>query len=315
MAQFNHSNNHEQTVKMLADNDGWQFSFTVSLLAVGFFSNVYIIWMTTRHRFPVHWETFRLILRYSSIVDLSLCAAIAWFGLLPHKLYHVGGEVTLKIQCGRYGVDTALGRVTICGVVAASRQVSMLLTFDDEMTLRTQNSSRTMKLIRVVTFVGVVSFVSWILLKRFAPDITILMCFVSGDMTSHTTYVLLVPVVVNVVLGVVVVACPTCPVTGCEQSQSMSVVTIDSLYRTKLVDHASSPSEKGDIPADVSVSRWRRFVIVNHVGLATWFALLVAMAFTGVLTSLLSSDVLSFLAGSSALISAWSAFAVYAYWT
>ena len=289
-------------------------SLVAVLLAVGFFSNVYIFWITTRRRFPVRWETFRLILHYSSIIDFSLCAAIVWIVLRPQWLFHAGGDLTLTIQCAQYSLDTALVPGAISGIVAIARQVSILLPFDDEVALLNQNSSRMMKLLRDVIVITIVSFVSLILLNIFAPDYSISMCFVTEDVMSRATYVLLVPVVVNIVLGVVVIAWPTAPVTGCEQSRSTRVNIIDLSYKAKLAGQSSLSCDEEDAPVEMTDSRWKRFVIVSHVGLATWLILATALAIRGVLMSSININTLAFLCGSFALTSAWSAFAIFTYW-
>ena len=315
------SNCDEQTIN--TDTESMMFMSSIQtfsslmavLLAVGFFSNVYIFWITTCRRFPVCWETFRLILRYSSIVDFSLCAAIVWIVLRSLCLFHAGGDLTLTIQCAQYSIGTALVVPgAISGIVAIARQVSMLLAFDEEVALLNQNRSRTMKLLRYVVVITVVSFVSWILLNKFAPDYSISMCFVTGGVTSRATYVLLVPVVVNVGLGVVVITRPTGPVTGCEQSQTACVNIIDLSYKAKLAGQSSLSCDEEDTPVEITDSRRKRFVIVSHVGLATWLILAMTTAVCRVLMSSIDINDLAFLCSSFALTSAWSAFVIFNYW-
>ena len=289
------------------------FSSLMAVLALGFFSNVYVIWTTTRRRFPVRWETFRLILRYSCFIDLSLCAGIAWIVLRPYLLFHTRSDVTLTVQCVRFDVDSAMfsgGMIVGSGVVALARQAFILFTFDQEMALLNHNCSRTLKLFRDVTVVGVACFVSCCLLNRFVPDFALLVCFATEGVTSRAIYVLLLPVVVNIALGVVVVARTTGPVTDCEIPQSTGVVIGHAACEAKLDDQASQSS-----PDEVSDSRWKRFVIIMNVGLITWFVMTAAMAFSGVLMMSLDINALALLSCISALISAWNAFAVFAYWT
>ena len=289
------------------------FLFLMAVLAVGFFSNVYIFWITGRRRFPVRWETFRLIIRYSSVIDLSLCAAIAWIVLRPQFLFHSGSDVTLTLQCARFDVDSAIfvcGMIVASGVVASARQAIILFIFNEEMALLNQNSWRTKKLVRDVAVVGFACFVLWFLLKRFVPDFAILLCFVTGGVTSRTIYVMFVPVVVNIALGVVAVARSIGPVTDNERHHSIGVVTGD-LSREATLDEQAPRSS----PAEVSGSRWKRFVIFMHVGLITWFIMTTAMALSGVLMASLDINALVLLSCFSAFTSAWNAFAVFAYWT
>ena len=192
----------------------------------------------------------------------------------------------------------------------------MLLPFDDEVALLNQNSSRTMKLVRYIVVITVVSFVtviviivSWILLNIFASDYSISMYLVRGDVTSRTIYVLLVPVAVNVF-----VARPTGPVTGHEQSQSTRVNIVDLSYKAKLAGQWSISSDEEDTPVEMTDSRRKSFVIVSHVGLATWLILATALAIRGVLMSSININTLAFLCGSFALTSAWRAFAIFTYW-
>ena len=293
-------------------------SLMTVLLAVGFFSNVYLVWVTSRRQFPVRWETFRLFLRYSSIIDLSLCAAIVWIVLRSQLFFHVGDDVTLATECSNYGLGSVYyssAIVIASGVVAAARQAIVLFTFDDEVTLFNENHLRTIKLLRDVAVVGVAGFVSCKLLNRFSPDFNISLCFITGGVTSRVIYVLLLPLIVNAILGVVVLAQPTDPITGWEQSQLTRVNMIDMPYKAKFADQSLLSSDVEREPAEVSDSRWKRFVIVRNVGLATWFVLTVTMAITGVLTSAIHIDTLAYLSGSFALTSAWSAFAVFKYWT
>ena len=53
------------------------FSWLVGIvLIVGVSANAYLVWLSARRRLSVRWETFSLILRYSSIVDMSLCVLL-----------------------------------------------------------------------------------------------------------------------------------------------------------------------------------------------------------------------------------------------
>ncbi|KAI0217041.1 hypothetical protein LSAT2_031050 [Lamellibrachia satsuma] len=303
---------------MDAESDMWlssiqTFSSLMAVLAVSFFSNVYVIWTTTRRRFPVRWETFRLTLRYSSVIDLSLCAAIAWNVLRPYLLFHSKSVVTLTLQCARFDVDSVMfsgGMIVASGVGAFARQAVILFTFDHEMALLNQNFSRTLKLFRDVSVVGVACFVLWCLLNRFVPDFAICICFFTGGVTSRAIYVLFVPVVVNIALGVVVVARTTGQVTECGILQSTGVVTVEMSCEAKLGEQTPQSS-----PDEVSDSRWKRFIIVMHVGLITWFVMTAAMALSGVLMTSLDINALALLSCISTLTTAWNAFGVFAYWT
>ena len=56
----------------------WMFSWLVATqLLVAVCANVCLLRATSQRRFPVHWDTFRVVLRLSGVVDLSLSVAVA----------------------------------------------------------------------------------------------------------------------------------------------------------------------------------------------------------------------------------------------
>ena len=309
------NNYEERVVNLDVEGDVWlpriqTFSSLMAvLLAVGFFSNVYIFWITTRRRFPVRWDTIRLFLRYSSVVDVSLCCVLGSVALWPLVVFHIGQAKTLTLQCARCDLNVVLfGGVLFiaCGVLVVTRQVITMLTFDLEMALLRQNRKRTMKLLVTVAVTGVLCFVAWRLLEIHQPVIDLPLCFIVGSMSSRPIYLLLVPVAVNIVVHVN----ETRPVVEC-----LPVILGKLSDNSELVEHSPQSSEEENAPTEVSDSRWKRLIIVLHVAVVTWFIQAAGMATAGVLTEPLNIYTLLVLTGTTSLTSAWNAFAVYRHWT
>ena len=297
------------------------FSWLVGgLLVVGLCANVYLVRVTARRRFPVRWDTFRLILRYSSVVDLSLCAVLASVILWSNVLLHNGSDVTLSLQCTHFDLDNVHycgGIVVASGVVVAARQTVMLFTFDHEMALLRQNRMRTARLLKDITIVGAVCFLCTIMLTNFAPIVDLPLCHVVVPMTSRAIYLLIVPIVVSVVLGVVFVSRASDSDSEYErfETEVKHKFSNDSSCNVKIVERSMTSAEVDDAPDGVSESRWNRFVIVLHVAVLTWFILAAAMAVAGVLVQQVSVDTLFVLTATTVLTSVWSAFAVIRHWT
>ncbi|KAI0239929.1 hypothetical protein LSAT2_009354 [Lamellibrachia satsuma] len=219
-------NNYEEMISNVSA-DGEMFLRSIPtfsalmgiLLPIGFFANAYIIWLTTRCRFLIRWETFRLILRYSSVVELSLCAVLASVVLQPWVSFNAGNDVTLTLQCTRFHIDNFLlfGACLVgSGVIVIIRQVNTFLAFDQEFELFRQHRSRATNLCRDVAIAGVVCVTASVLLRKMAPSIDLHLCFVAVASTSRGIHLFIVPVVVNVGMGVVLIFTGSRPVIGCE---------------------------------------------------------------------------------------------------
>ena len=182
---------------------------TGALLLVGIVANAYLLRLTGRSRFPVQWKTVRLSLRYTSVLDLSLCFVLVPVILWPWVNCQTGSNVSLTLRCAHFDVERLLflGFVFVSsGVVVVCRQVYMLNTFQHETSLINQHGGRIVKLLRDVAVFGAVYIVGYLFLPRFVPDIHIPCCFAEGWLTSRAVYLFLLPVAVNVILGVVVCA-------------------------------------------------------------------------------------------------------------
>lgn len=282
------------------------FWLTTVLLLVGGLANVHLVWLTTRCRFPIRWETFRLIMRYASIVDLSLCAGIASVVLWPYLMIFTGSDVTLSAKCMLYDRESLRfsgAMVVGCGIVVAARQTVTLLTFHDEEALLRRNRMRTARLLRDVTVVCAVVIVASELCKHIVPVFKFSLCYVVGTLTCRAVFLILVPVVVSAVLGGVVVGRAVA-----ERPRSDQLSNAANLM-------GLLPSEDERAPEEVSDTRWNRAVIIMHVAAVTWFTMALAMAAAGVLTEPVNADTLYVLTSCTSLTSAWSLYAVVRYWS
>ncbi|KAI0226816.1 hypothetical protein LSAT2_022688 [Lamellibrachia satsuma] len=288
----------------------WTFSWlTAGLLLVGVSGNVYLVWVTTRRRFTVRWETFRLILRYSSVVDLSMCAVLASVVTWLYVVTYTGNDVKLTLKCPLYDRQGLLWSGAILvgnGVVVAARQAVTLLAFDSEVALLNRNRMRTARLLRDVAVVGVIYFGALGLSTRFAHVVDRSLCYVVGAMSFRAVHLFLVPIVVTVIIGIVVVTRPVA-----ERQPPGDLLSDEAT----LTEPSSKAPEDDSALEEVSHSRWNRLVIVAHVALVTWFTTMAAMAAAGVLIEPVSADTLFVLTSCTSLTSAWSVFAVITYWT
>ena len=295
MAVFSWPEGDEKTTTA-EGNDGlllaglWAFSWLMgTLLVMGLGANVYLIRVSTRHRFPVQWDTFRTILRHSSVVDLSQCFALAAVVFRSVIMSRTGSRLeSSSVQCMRFDINSLLyagGVVVASGVVVVARQTIMLVAFEQEVALLRQNRMRTARLVRDITVVGIVCLLATTALSPVAPSVDQPLCYVTWSMSSRLYQLVLVPVAVSVLVGVVdVVSRPP-----------DTVPTSDSEH--------------------VTDSRWTRFVISAHVAAITWFVLAAALTAAGLLLQPVSVDVLMALTGGVVLTSVWSAFAVARHWT
>ena len=62
---------------------------TCVIFVTGVCANAYLVWSTTRPRFAVKWETFRLILRYTSAMDSVVRSAVMLGGTIYRKRHGV----------------------------------------------------------------------------------------------------------------------------------------------------------------------------------------------------------------------------------
>ena len=285
---------------------------TGALLLVGILANAYLLRLTSRSRFPVHWETARLSLRYSSVIDLSLC--IVFVPVIVWSWVNTGCDVDITLRCELFDVVqvSRLGFVPVgCGVVVVCRQMCMLHMFQHETSLIKEHGGRTVKLLGNVAIVGAVSVVSYLLLPKFAPDIHLHFCFVDGWLTSRTVYLFLLPVAVNVILGVVVLARTSPPEVDIEQ-QDVTQNTGGDLS-DKAID--SLPLHDFENAFDkMTHSRWNIFVILTSESVLTWIVLMAALALAGILLQPPNVGTVFVLIGVSTLQGVWSAYAVFRYW-
>ena len=284
---------------------------TGALLLVGILANAYLLRLTGRNRFPLHWETARLSLRYSSVIDLSLCFVLVPVILWPWVNYQT--DVSLTLRCTRFDVDhvSFFGFVLVCiGVVVVCRQVCMLNMFQHETPLINEHGGRTVKLLRDVVILGTVSAVSYLFLPKFAPDIHLICCFVDGWLTSRNVYLFPLPVAVNVILGVIILARRSPPEVDAERQQLTQTTcgdlpdkAIDSLpVHVKRFEHMTH-------------SQCDRAVILAWASLLTWCVLAASMALVGVLLQPSNVGTLFVVVSVSTLHSAWTVYAVSRYWT
>ena len=291
---------------------------TGALLLVGILANVYLLRLTEWSRFPVHWETGRLSLRYSSVIDVSLCFVFVPIMLCSWVNFHSGSDVSITLRCELFDVVqvSRLGFVPVgCGVVVLCRQMCMLYMFRHENPLIDQHGGRTVKLLRDVIIVGAVSVVSYLFLPKFAPDIHLHFCFVDGWMTSRNVYLFPLPVAVNIILGVVVLVRTSPPEVDVEQQDvKLTLNNIGGDLSDKAID--SLPLHDFENGFDkITHSRWNKFVIVTSESLLTWFVLVAALALAGILLQPPNVGTVFVLIAVSTLPGVWSACAVFRYWT
>ncbi|KAI0215054.1 hypothetical protein LSAT2_032914 [Lamellibrachia satsuma] len=315
------SNGDETSVYIGADGDFWfrgtqTFSGLLGvMLLVGVLANAYILWVTAQRRFPIRWETFRLILRYSSVVDLSMCVVLASVVLWPWVLYHTGNDVLVILECSRIDVDCVMlcsGCLVGSGIVVITRHANMLVTFDQEIGLCRQHSSRLKKLVMCVAVVCLVCFGASVLLKKTSPVFDLQLCLVACAASSRAVYLLLAPVAVNLALGIVVVMRASRQVTDVERPTRVDQDDSPICDNAKLIQQTS---EYDGVPTEVSDSRWKQLVIVVNVAGLTWFITGTAMTLAGVLLDSVSVGTMFVLTGCFALTSAWNAIAIAKYWT
>ena len=287
---------------------------TGALLLVGILANAYLLRLTGRSRFPVHWETARLSLRYTSVLDLSLCFILVPVNLWPWVNCLTGSNVSLTLRCAHFDVERLLffGFVFVgSGVVVVCRQVYMLNTFHQETSLINQYGGRTLKLLRDVAVFGAVYIVAYLFLPRFVPDIHIPCCFAEGWLTSRAVCLFLLPGAVNVILGVVVCARTLPPDVDVERHH-VTRTTSSDLSEKAIVSHP--PHNFAGGLDKITHSRWKRFIIVANAAFLTWIIFVATIVLKGVFLHLNVGTVV-LMVNVSPLHSAWTAFYVFRYWT
>ena len=279
----------------------------------GVCANAYLVWSTARRRFQVKWETFRLILRYTSVIDsvVLLSCVLASY---------TGSDTTLPVQCKQFGSDDAYNCVCIAvgyGVTVVTRQTIMLVTFEQEVVLQRQNRMRVVKLLRDVAIVGFVSAIGVLLLDTFTSFFDLRLCYVIAESSSSGIIPVLVPIVASFVLGVFVVApSPNTHTDNTQEHKDIEAATSDDATRISISagDISMTSMEEHDISDHVSDSRWNRFIIILHATYISWFVLATAMAFGRLLTYSVAVDKLYILTGFTG-VSMWSCYSVTRRWT
>ncbi|KAK2160230.1 hypothetical protein NP493_1659g00022 [Ridgeia piscesae] len=199
------------------------------------------------------------------------------------------------------------------GIVVVCRQVCMMNTFQHETSLINQHSGRTLKLLRdVVVKVGAICVVSYLLVPSLAPDIHLSCCFVESWMTSRTVYLFLLPITVNVILGVIVLARTSPPEVDADRQDVTQTTGGD--FVDKAIDFLPLHGYENGFDK-ITHSRWNRFVIVASASVLTWFVLMVAMALEGILLQPPNAETVFVMVSVSTLYSVWSACSLFIYWT
>ncbi|KAK2189260.1 hypothetical protein NP493_112g04030 [Ridgeia piscesae] len=289
----------------------WIFPCLVATqLLVAVCANVYLLRATSQRRFPVHWDTFRVLLRHASVIDLSLCVAVAvvvfWSSLV------VINDNTLTLVCDCYSLDKMLlaGAVFVAGgVVVCCRQAFVLVLFNDEEPLLRENRFRVVNLLRAVSVVAVVGVVIAAVARCLLSSFEVSVCFVVGTVPPRAGYLLVLPVLVHIGLGVAFVAQAKYPETRRKQSPSVHI----DVSCEKLVEQSSLAVQEGHI--ELSDSRWKRFILVVNVGVITWFIVGASIFMAGVHSLPPSGGTLFLVSGCTAACSVWSAVSVFRYWT
>ncbi|KAK2160383.1 hypothetical protein NP493_1651g00018 [Ridgeia piscesae] len=289
----------------------WMFSWLVATqLLVAVCANVCLLRATSQRRFPVHWDTFRVVLRLSGVVDLSLSVAVAvvviWSSLVVN-------DDTLTVLCTCYTLDQMLlasGLVIVGGIVVCCRQVFVVVLFNDEEPLFRENRFRVVNLMGTVSLVAVVAVVIAAVARYLLSSFDVSVCFVDdGTVPPRSGYLLVLPVIVHIGLGVAFVAQAKCPETRRKQSPSVHM----DVSCEKHVEQSTLAVQDGRI--ELSDSRWKRFILVVNVGVITWFIIGVSIVMAGVYGLPPSGGTLVLVSGYAAACSVWSAVSVFRYWT
>ena len=279
-----------------------------AILTLGVCVNVYLVWMSARRRLSVKWETFRFILRYSSLVDLSSCVVLALFVMLSVVEFHAGSGAGVSLQCGYLDLSNSLvygGIISVSsGIVVAARQSTMLS--EKDITIVRQNRVHVAKLIRDLLVVGIVFFLGAILMDNFGPVVRLPMCYVAGKMATNAILLLVAPIFFSALLGAVVIVGST----RTDNENKETHMNLDMSQADSAEDVECLATSIDDTPHELSDRRWNRFVIAVHVAVLTWFIMAAVMTLLGVLLQPVTASTLFVLTGITALISVWSAYAL-----
>ncbi|KAK2172076.1 hypothetical protein NP493_994g00017 [Ridgeia piscesae] len=307
--------NCEKMTKTTAEGDEWlantrTFSWLMAIqLLVAVCANVYLLRVTSQRRFSVHWDTFRVVLRHSSVVDLSLCVAVA--GVVIWSSLVLNND-TLTVSCACYTLDQVLlaGAVVVAGgIVVCCRQAFVLVLFSDETPLLREHRFRVVNILRTVSVVAVVGLVIAALARCLLPSFEWSLCFVVGTVPPRAGYLLVVPVVVHFCLGVAFVAQAKPSEAGRKQSPSVHI----DVSCEKLVEQSLLTEQDGR--TGLSYSRWRCFIVEVNVGINTWLTMAAAMVMAGTLLPPPTVDTLLVMIGCTAAFSVWTSISVFLHWT
>ena len=291
----------------LANTRAFSWLMATQLL-VAVCANVYLLRATSQRRFPVHSDTFRVVLRHSSVVDLSLCVVVAVVVIWSSLLHN---DDTLTVSCTCYTLDQVLltGAVVVAGgIVVCCRQAFALVLFDDEAQLLHEHRFRVVNLLRTVSLVAVVGVVIGTEAKCLLPSFEWSLCVFVGTVPPRAGYLLVVPVVIHIGLGVAFVAQAKRPGDGRKQSPPTHIdVSCEKLEQSSLTEQ--------DGCIEIGDSRWRRFILVVNVGTITWFIMTASMVLSGTLLPPPSVDTLLIMTGCTTAFNVWTAISVFRYWT
>ncbi|KAK2178185.1 hypothetical protein NP493_556g01017 [Ridgeia piscesae] len=283
------------------------FSWLVSTqLLVAVCANVYILRATSQRRFPVHWNTFRVVLRHFSVIDLSLCIVVA---VVVIWSWLVLNDDTLTVSCAWYTVDPVLlagAEVVVGGIAVCCRQVYVLVLFSHEEPLLRENRFRVVKLLRTVSVVAFIGVVIATVAKCLLSSFEVSLCFAVWTLPPYAGYLFVVPVVVHIGLGVAFVVQAKPSEAGRKQSPAVNI----DVSCKKLVEQSSLTVQDGR--AEIGDSRRRRFILEVNVGIITWFIMAASMVMVGLPPS---GVTLLLVSGCTASCSVWSAVSVFRYWT
>ena len=286
------------------------------VLSMGVSANVYLVCLSARRRLSVRWETFSLLLRYSSVIDLSMCALLASFVMWSSAVSYARSDVNVSFQCGDFELKNApiyCGVMVVAsGCIVTARQAIMLFGFEPEVTVLRQTRMRVATVLRNLAVAGVVCVLGAVLAANFGPDVHLRMCYVIGTISSHAARMILVPSVVVVVVCTVVIARSTRADNECETNLDKA----DDLGNSAKDDERCIAPSLEDFPDQESDSRWNKFIaIVLRMAVVTWVLLTVVMKLAGVVMRPVSIHTFVVLAGTATMTSILSAFAITRHWT
>ena len=292
------------------------------VLSMGVSANAYLVWVSARRRLSVRWETFSLLLRYSIVVDVSLCAFMTSFIVWSSVVAYARTSANVSFQCADFQLENA---PIYCGVmivgsgcIVTARQAIMLFAFEPEVQVLRQTRMRVVTVLGDLAVTGVVCFLGAVLAANFGPDIHLRMCYVIGSISSHAARMFLAPNVVVVVLCTVVIVRSTRTDNEYKRQEThTSLDTSDDSGNTAKDDELCIMMTSLENFADEECdSRWSTFIaIVLRMTVVTWVTLAAVMTLARVLMQPVSIHTFVMLSGTAALTSGWSAFAITRHWT